>query len=115
MRVAAMVGALALALAFAVPAQATKPMVSHGVVGCVIGSRFVPYAKHSLYTADKLPYWVRKSGGGKLEGQEIRLKWSGYFAHEVPNYVFERNRASWELLGPCQRDQLPAPAAKPAK
>ena len=88
-------------------------MRSHNVVGCVIGNQFVPYSKQAdEYKIDKLPYWVRRSGGGKLEGKEIRMIWHSV-SGGIPNYVFDKNRARWELLGACDHSRLSAPIPKP--
>jgi hypothetical protein len=113
MRTLAIVVTLSGAMLHAAPTHATLPLRSHIVVGCVVYGQFVLYANQgTIYSIVKLPYWVRKSGGNKLEGQEIRLRWSAFSA-KVPNYVFERNRTRWELVGPCDHSQMPAPSTKP--
>ena len=97
-----------LAMLGCFPTSATIATHRYQVIGCVISGQFVPYAKQRQ-AAVKLPYWVRRSGGSKLEGKEIRLMWSARVtAGEIPNYVFARNDARWELVGACDRSRLPA-------
>lgn len=97
----------------ATPSYATKPTIRATVTGCALGGRFVPYAKHRNIPAQKLPQWVRVSGGKKAEGQEIRLSWTGCPGCGLPNFAGPKNSASWEITGACNRGELAAdpPAA----
>ena len=102
------VACLAVAALHPPSAQATLPMRHHNVIGCVVHGQFVPYAKQAdSYKAGKLPYWVHRSGGSKLEGKEIRIVWHA-FSGAIPNYVFKKNNARWELQGACDRSRLSA-------
>ncbi len=101
--------ALGVGTLYSPTASSTIATHRNEVAGCVIAGQFVPYAGQRR-AAVKLPYWVRKPGGGNLEGQEIRLIWSARVTdREIPNYVFERNAARWEVVGTYDRSRLPAP------
>ena len=109
MSVAAMAVA-ALAMLCPATSHATKPLVPYFVAGCVIAGQFVPYSGQSRYVPGKLPYWVRKSGGTNLEGQEIHLYWTST-SSALQNYVTDREKARWERGGACDRGKLSTPAA----
>ena len=102
-------GVLALYVFGATGAQATRPLLSHRAIGCVIGGAFVPYAGQAMGShfrrPQKLPYWVGKSGGRKAEGKEIVMTWHAFSAR-LPNYAPANGGARWEETGPCQRDRL---------
>ncbi len=109
MRLWIMAAALCAGTLYLLSASSTIATHRNEVAGCVIAGQFVPYADQRR-AAVKLPYWVRKSGGGNLESREIRLIWLARITdREIPNYVFERNAARWEVVGACDRSRLPAP------
>jgi hypothetical protein len=101
--------ALCIGTLYSPSASSTIATHRNDVAGCVMAGQFVPYASQRR-AAVKLPYWVGKSGGKDLEGREIRLIWLARVTdREIPNYVFERNAARWEVVGACDRSRLPAP------
>ena len=88
-------------------AHATKPMMEHTVVGCVVSKQFVPYADQKIHNAQKIPYWVRRATNKKLEGQELRLNWGSPIGspYEVDNYCRTKS-CSVSVMGPCERSRL---------
>ncbi len=108
MRLAIIAVSVCVGMLYAHPATSSIATLRNDVSGCVIPGQFVPYANQRR-AATKLPYWVGKSGGSKLEGKEIRLSWSARLTdREISNFVSERNRARWEAAGACDRSRLPA-------
>ena len=97
------------------PAAATKPMIGWSKRGCVIHGRLRPYANEKLDAIESVPLWIRRSGGAKLEGMEIVVRWRGYFNtwKSLPRFVIPKNAARWELVGPCDRSRLAAPSIEP--
>ena len=110
LRVAALA---AIAVFHPAAAHATKPGIRATVVGCVIDGRIVPYAKYRT-RAQRLPQWVRVSGGKKAEGKEIRMTWSGCLGCGPPNFALPNNNTHWETTGACDHSQLPPPLPLPA-
>ena len=100
---------LAMSLVGMSAAHATRPLLRHRVVGCVIGGKFVPYAGLPIGShyrrPQKLPYWINKSGGRKAEGREIAVRWTAFSAR-LPNYAPPNSDPRWEDLGPCQGERL---------
>ena len=88
-------------------AQATKPLQSHMVIGCVVSNKFVPYREQKIRTVQKVPYWVRHVTKQKLEGKELRLNWASpkFSPKDLDNYCF-KNTCSVKVLGPCDRSRL---------
>ena len=104
----------AVAVLHPAAAYATKPDIRTTVVGCVLDGQFVPYAKYRTIPAQKLPQWVRVSGGKKAEGQEIRMSWSGCLGCGPPNFALPNNNTRWETTGACDHSQLSLPLPVPA-
>lgn len=100
----------ALAALHPAKAHATKPGIRTTVAGCVLADKFVPYAKYRTIPAQRLPQWVRVSGGKKAEGKEIRMTWSSCLGCGLPNFALPNNNARWETTGVCDRSQLPPPS-----
>lgn len=103
---AALAGAVVL---HPIASYATKPTIRTTVAGCVLEGQFVPYAKYRAIPAQRLPQWVRVSGGKKAEGKEILMTWSGCLGCGLPNFALPSNNARWEATGVCDHSQLPSP------
>ena len=93
-------GVLALYVFGATGAQATRPLLSHRAIGCVIGGAFVPYTGQAMGShfrrPQKLPYWVGNGRGGLTAAQRadvvgLARTWmhegTGAITVEVPSHT----------------------------